>query len=123
MKGLLYLKHDYLGYVEISEEVDGISGIYFLNEKRAHEIESPLVLKCKKELEEYFAGRRKKFTVKVDLTQMGTEFQRECWNEMYKIPYGKTISYLDEAIGIGRPKAVRAVGGANGKNPVSIIVP
>ncbi len=122
MRGRAYLKHEYLGYIEITEEADGISGIYFLDEIRGEEIESPEVLKCKKELEEYFRGERTEFTVKIDL-RGGTEFQRACWRAMYDIPYGETISYSEEADAIGNPKAVRAVGGANGKNPVSIVVP
>jgi len=123
MKGRTYLKHDFLGYIEITEESDGISGIYFLDEKRGHEIESPLVLECKIQLEEYFRGERREFDIKLDLTTMGTDFQRSCWKAMYKIPYGKTISYSEEAQMIKKPKAVRAVGGANSKNPVSIVVP
>lgn len=123
MKGRIYLEHEYLGFIEITEETNGISGIYFLDEKRGTEIESPLVLKCKKQLEEYFRGERQVFSVKIDLTTMGTDFQRSCWEAMYKIPYGKTISYSEEANMIKNPKAVRAVGGANGKNPVSIVVP
>jgi len=122
MKGRVYLKHEYLGYIEITEEENGISGIYFLDEIREEEIESSEVLKCRKELEEYFRGERTEFTVKIDL-RGGTEFQSSCWKAMYEIPYGKTISYSEEASAIGNPKAVRAVGGANGRNPVSIVVP
>lgn len=123
MKGLVYLEHEYLGLIEISEERDGISGIYFLDERRAEEVESLEVLRCRDELTEYFRGERTQFSVKLDLETMGTEFQRSCWRAMYDIPYGKTISYSEEAHMIGNPKAVRAVGGANGKNPVSIVVP
>lgn len=122
MKGRVYLKHEYLGYIEILEEVEGISGIYFLDEPRGDKIESPLVLECKKELEEYFRGERKIFSVKLDVRE-GTEFQKSCWKVMEGIPYGETISYGEEAIRIKNPKAVRAVGGANGRNPISIIVP
>lgn len=72
------------------------------------------------ELEEYFAGQRKKFDVPLDAD--GTEFQKRVWKELSKIPYGCTVSYLDVAKKIN-PKAVRAVGTANGKNPLGIIVP
>lgn len=123
MKGRVYLEHEYLGVIEITEEENGISGIYFLDERRGEEVISTEVLKCKKELEEYFRGERTEFDVRIDLGQMGTDFQRSCWKVMYEIPYGKTISYSDEAHMIGNPKAVRAVGGANGRNPVSIVVP
>lgn len=75
----------------------------------------------KSELEEYFAGERKEFTVPVVLE--GTEFQKAAWKQLQKIPYGKTISYGRQAGAISRPKAVRAIGAANGKNKLVIIVP
>ena len=80
-----------------------------------------MVRLAERELREYFAGRRKKFTVALDLD--GTDFQRASWEAMRKIPYGKTISYGDQARSIGKPKAFRAVGSANGRNPIPIIVP
>ena len=80
-----------------------------------------IVRQAEKELREYFSGRRRRFTVKLDLD--GTEFQREAWGAMRRIPFGSTISYGDQARSIGKPKAFRAVGSANGKNPVPIIVP
>lgn len=74
-----------------------------------------------KELNEYFAGKRTKFDVPLNPT--GTEFQKAVWNELTRIPYGETISYQELAIRINKPKAVRAVGAANGKNPLWMIVP
>jgi methylated-DNA-[protein]-cysteine S-methyltransferase len=79
----------------------------------------PMLLKAEKELAEYFAGKRKKFTVKLDFT--GTEFQKKVWKALLAIPFGETVSYGDIARQIGHPKAVRAVGAASGKNPISII--
>ncbi|NND77362.1 MAG: methylated-DNA--[protein]-cysteine S-methyltransferase [Flavobacteriales bacterium] len=76
---------------------------------------------AEKQLNAYFKGSLKEFTVPLDL--IGTPFQLKVWNELEKIPYGQTCSYLDIAKGIGDPKAVRAVGGANGRNPVPIILP
>lgn len=73
------------------------------------------------ELAEYFAGQRTDFTVSLDLE--GTPFQKKVWAQLSKIPYGQTRSYKDIAQGIQNEKAVRAVGSANGKNPVCIIVP
>ena len=73
------------------------------------------------QLDEYFAGDRTDFDVEVDLA--GTPFQLEVWQALQAIPYGETISYAELARRIGRPAAVRAVGSANGRNPVSIIVP
>ncbi|HXR40420.1 MAG TPA: methylated-DNA--[protein]-cysteine S-methyltransferase [Terracidiphilus sp.] len=74
-----------------------------------------------RQLEEYFAGRRRGFDLPLDLR--GTDFQKRCWQELLKIPYGETRSYQDIARAIGNPAAVRAVGLANGRNPIAIIVP
>lgn len=81
----------------------------------------PILLKAEKELKEYFAKKRKKFTLKLDF--IGTEFQKSVWAALLTIPFGETRSYGDIAKQIGNPKAVRAVGAANGKNPVAIITP
>lgn len=75
----------------------------------------------RRELDEYFAGRLRTFSTPLALT--GTPFQNLVWNELCRIPYGETISYLDLANRINNPKAVRAVGMANGANPIAIIVP
>ena len=74
-----------------------------------------------RQLREYFAGTRRKFAVPLDLD--GTEFQQRAWAVMCGIRYGHTLSYAQQAKAIGKPKAVRAVGSANGANPVPIIVP
>ena len=73
------------------------------------------------QLDEYFAGRRKDFDV--PLKPSGTAFQLAVWEALTDIPYGETRSYGQQAAAIGKPKAARAVGGANNKNPISIIVP
>jgi methylated-DNA-[protein]-cysteine S-methyltransferase len=73
------------------------------------------------ELEEYFQNKRTAFTVPLCLD--GTDFQKRVWTALRTVPYGKTASYLDMANEIGNPKAVRAIGGANSRNPISIIVP
>ena len=75
----------------------------------------------RKELDRYFAGTLKKFSTKLAFN--GTAFQNDVWKELTRIPYGETISYLDLANRIKNPKAVRAVGMANGANPIAIIVP
>lgn len=74
-----------------------------------------------RQLHEYFSGNRKEF--KVDIDPDGTEFQKIVWQQLLKIPYGETRSYGEIAAEIGRPKAARAVGAANGHNPISLIVP
>jgi methylated-DNA-[protein]-cysteine S-methyltransferase len=73
------------------------------------------------QLEEYFKGERTRFDLELNL--QGTVFQKKVWQELVKIPYGETISYGQLANRIGNPKASRAVGMANGKNPIAIIVP
>lgn len=73
------------------------------------------------QLNEYFAGKRREFDL--PLAPRGTEFQLACWNELQRIPFGSTISYSELARRIGRPNAVRAVGAANGANPIPIIIP
>ena len=75
----------------------------------------------RRELDQYFAGRLKKFSTPVAFS--GTQFQTSVWQELRRIPYGETISYLELAKRIRNPKAVRAVGLANGANPIAIIVP
>jgi len=73
------------------------------------------------ELEDYFAGRRREFSFALDLR--GTDFQLACWRALLKIPYGETRTYADIARAIGRPQGFRAVGMANNRNPVAIVVP
>lgn len=80
-----------------------------------------LVSKCERELAEYFAGNRREFTLPLDLR--GTPFQLACWDALLAIPYGETRSYADIARTVGRPAGFRAVGLANNRNPMAIIVP
>jgi methylated-DNA-[protein]-cysteine S-methyltransferase len=82
---------------------------------------SPLLKKCIKQLDEYFAGKRKTFDL--PLSQEGTDFRQKVWNQLMTIPYGRTISYLELSKQIGNTKAIRAVGTANGSNKICIIVP
>lgn len=82
---------------------------------------NPVLLEAEKQLNDYFAGKRHSFSLKLDFA--GTEFQKQVWNALLKIPFGETRSYGDIANSIGNAKAVRAVGAANGKNPISIVTP
>lgn len=84
--------------------------------------ESKIIKICKKELEEYFLGVRKKFSLEM-IKLEGTEFQLKVWNELLNIPYGERVSYKYIAEKIASPKGYRAVGNANNKNPIPIIVP
>lgn len=81
----------------------------------------PILQKTEQQLLEYFSGQRKKFDLILDF--QGTEFQKSVWNALLQIPFGETRSYKQIAESIGNVKAVRAVGAANGKNPISIIAP
>lgn len=74
-----------------------------------------------KELTEYFSGKRREFSFPLDLR--GTPFQLSCWNSLLKIPYGETRTYADIARAVGQPQAFRAVGLANNRNPIAIVVP
>jgi methylated-DNA-[protein]-cysteine S-methyltransferase len=108
---------------------DGLAGILWENERprrvRLHrdgrDDSHPVLVETERQLEEYFAGRRRRFTLKLDLS--GTPFQRQVWDALLTIPFGETRSYGAIARQIGRPRAVRAVGAANGRNPVSIVAP
>ncbi len=92
-----------------------------LNEQPGQVNDAPLIREATLQLEEYFAGVRRDFDLPLDLH--GTEFQIEVWAALRAIPYGETRSYAAIARQIGRPSAVRAVGAANGANPIAIIVP
>ena len=83
--------------------------------------QQPILLQTERQLKEYFAGTRNEFNL--PLEPAGTEFQKKVWQALREIPFGQTRSYLDLAKSIGSVKAGRAVGAANGKNPLSIVVP
>ncbi len=88
-----------------------------LYESREH----PVLVEVEHQLGHYFAGELQSFELQLDF--VGTDFQTRVWNALLAIPYGQTRSYAEMASGISNPKAVRAVGAANGKNPISIIAP
>ena len=110
-----------IGAIEITADDDGITRLDFVKNRKKDTPGNPHIKKCLKELDEYFKGKRKRFSVSIVLT--GTAFQTKVWNALMTIPYGKTASYLNIANLIGKRNAMRAVGGANHRNPVSIIVP
>ena len=83
--------------------------------------ETELILQCKMQLDEYFRGERKTFDL--PLAPKGTDFQKKVWNALQKIPYGETKTYGEIAAAVGNPKGARAVGMANNKNPIGIIIP
>jgi methylated-DNA-[protein]-cysteine S-methyltransferase len=85
------------------------------------DIQHPVLKETERQLLEYFAGQRRRFELELDFA--GTDFQIRVWQALLSIPFGETRSYRDIAIQIGQPTAVRAVGAANGRNPISIIAP
>lgn len=125
-----------LGPMLIGATEEGVCLLEFIDQKRLENTlnklsqklnaqiligESEHIQQAKKELTAYFQGSRKKFEVKIHL--IGTDFQKLVWTSLLQIPYGTTSSYQTQAITINHPKAIRAMASANGKNPISIIVP
>lgn len=114
-----------VGTVYLVASEKGLQALYLDQDpklKNARSLkESKILAETVKELDEYFAGKRTKFEIPLDL--QGTPFQKKVWTALTKIPYGKTYSYKELAGKINNPKAMRAVGSANGKNPICIIVP
>lgn len=111
-----------VGDLTLTEENGALTGLYFGRcSLEGEEGLTALLERASRQLEEYFAGKRKQFDLPLSLR--GTEFQRQVWAALRDIPYGETRSYGQIAQAVGRPKAVRAVGMANHRNPISIIVP
>lgn len=110
-----------VGIIEISGSDDGIRSIMFLDIESEQTIVPVCLQVCVNQLNEYFDGKRKQFDLKLD--PRGTEFQLKVWDKLQQIPFGKTISYLDLARMTGSETNTRAVGNANGKNKINIIVP
>jgi len=112
------------GILLINASEEGITELSFVKETSQNSIvtdSNPLISECISQLEEYFSGTRKTFSI--PLNPRGTDFQKQVWAELQNIPLGKTTSYLELAKKLGDAKKIRAVGGANSKNPIAIIVP
>lgn len=120
MKGIGYYASP-VGDLAITSRENAITGVNFLNAERSGSSLTPIIEQCISELDDYFFLGRKFFTVELHLS--GTVFQNKVWNELLTIPYGRTISYLELAIRIGDINSIRAVGLANGQNPIAILVP
>ena len=118
-----------VGRLTLVASDDGLAGILWEKERRGRvrllldteDGRHPVLVETRRQLTEYFAGRRQAFSLKLDFN--GTAFQKQVWNALLTIPFGETRSYGEIARQIGRPAAARAVGAANGKNPVSIVAP
>jgi methylated-DNA-[protein]-cysteine S-methyltransferase len=118
-----------VGRLTLVASDDGLAAILWENDRPgrvrldldAEDTTHPVLVETGRQLDEYFDGRRKQFALPLDMA--GTAFQRKVWNALLTIPFGETRSYKDVACQVGNPDAVRAVGAANGKNPVSIVAP
>jgi methylated-DNA-[protein]-cysteine S-methyltransferase len=124
MKNIFYYNTK-IGRIGIEENGSAITKIYFMNNNEQEEIleinETALLKEAIKQLNEYFDGKRSSFDLQ--LQPRGTEFQNKVWKALIDIPFGETRSYGEIAKAIGNEKASRAVGMANNKNPIPIIVP
>lgn len=111
-----------VGILKIEGEENAITGLYFVeNEFASIGTPSDEMKKCEIQLDEYFSGKRKEFNL--NLNPKGTDFQLKVWSALQTVPYGETQTYGYIAKTINKQKAVRAVGGANNRNPISIIIP
>lgn len=115
-----------VGELMFTGTADGLTGVWFDTDRHQHDRsgwqrDDALFADVRQQLEEYFAGKRQIFTLK--LAAKGTAFQHQVWAALRTIPFGETRSYGEQARAIDNEKAVRAVGLANGKNPIGIIVP
>jgi len=121
------MKHTYcydfpVGRFYIGEEDGAITDVAMQSVGNSIEKETPLILSAAEMLREYFEGKRKSFEG-LPLRTEGTFFQKKAWDALMDIPYGQTRTYKEQAEAVGNVKACRAVGAANGKNPISIIIP
>lgn len=121
-KFVTYLKSP-TGEIKITADEEFVNSILFVFDDTEMEEENlnSVLKECKVQLSQYFSGKRKEFDIPIK--QEGTEFQKKVWDELLKIPYGKTVSYNFIAESLGDKKSIRAVGAANGKNQISILVP
>jgi methylated-DNA-[protein]-cysteine S-methyltransferase len=110
-----------VGRLFLAEENGALTDLSYRPIPDAEERETPLLKRAAVQLSEYFDGRRRIFDLPLD--PRGTAFQKSVWSALQDIPYGETRSYKDIACAVGNPKACRAVGMANNKNPIAVIIP
>jgi methylated-DNA-[protein]-cysteine S-methyltransferase len=120
MQGRVYYSSP-VGDLILESDNEKIITLGFVKDTKQNEERTPVIDQCILELDEYFSGRRKFFSFEMELR--GTDFQVKVWNELLNIPYGKTISYQELALRVGDINSIRAVGLANGQNPIAIAVP
>ena len=117
----IYKYNSIIGDIFISADENFLLSVQFVNHNFIENKENKIIKQTIKQLDEYFNGKRKKF--ELPLNPKGTEFQKKVWLQLMNIPYGKTATYKDIATLIGNTNASRAVGNANNKNPIAIIIP
>ncbi len=117
----IYKYNSIIGDIFISADENFLLSVQFVNHNFIENKENKIIRQTIKQLDEYFNGKRKKF--ELPLNPKGTEFQKKVWLQLMNIPYGKTATYKDIATLIGNTNASRAVGNANNKNPIAIIIP
>lgn len=117
----IYKYNSIIGDIFISADENFLLSVKFVNHNFIENKENKIIRQTIKQLDEYFRGKRKKF--ELPLNPKGTEFQKKVWLQLMNIPYGKTATYKDIATLIGNTNASRAVGNANNKNPIAIIIP
>lgn len=110
-----------IGLVEVGGTEEAVTSLCFVDGSRTEYESHPTVSRGIRQVAEYFEGTRRRFDM--DTLLSGTEFQEMVWRQVLKVPYGQTASYKEIAKAVGRPKAARAVGAANGRNPISLIIP
>lgn len=109
------------GTLEVTADQDGVTAVRFVEQSPQRENPNALTQLACTQLDEYFAGQRQEFHVPLSIR--GTAFQRQVWQQLCKVGYGQTASYGEVAKQLDNPKAMRAVGMANGRNPIAIIIP
>ena len=123
MTGTVYFQKFDIGWLRLESINDSIVRIDYTDEAGESDKPDNVIEQCVRELGEYFKGERKTFGVKINPGVHGTPFQQSVWEELRQIPYGETISYKTLAERISGSNYSRAVANANGKNPISIIIP
>lgn len=120
----IYFYETGIGKIGIAETDGKVTNLYFENDKLPQDMqryETPVLKEAARQLESYLHGNLKEFSL--PLEPKGTDFMKQVWTGLRGIPYGKTVSYKDIGVKIGKPKAARAVGLANNRNPIPIFIP
>ncbi len=110
-----------LGWIEMKSDGESLVGLHFVTEKKGEDSGDAVLLDTERQLAEYFGKWRESFDL--PLRPTGTDFQMEIWRSLGEVPYGQTLSYQALAEKVGRSGAVRAVGAANARNPLAIVIP